>query len=59
MYKITKLFTGGILKGMLMTERTYVKFEKGFSCKRPIAGSPYIIVRVEEEAPLARTLQYL
>lgn len=47
-YKITKLFIGGILEGLTHTEITPVKFELGFECKKPIGGtSPYRIIAVE------------
>jgi hypothetical protein len=43
MYQITKVFTGGILKGLTIQEKTSVKFAVGFECKKPIGGSSYKI----------------
>lgn len=47
-YKVTRLFIGGILKGLTHTGITTVKFEKGFICNNPIGGSPYKIISCEE-----------
>lgn len=46
-YAVTKKFTGGLLAGLTIIEKTNVKFEVGFSCKKPIGGSPYTIIAVE------------
>lgn len=46
-YKVTRKFTGGILKGLTHTEETTVKFSVGFRCDKPAGGSPYIITEVE------------
>lgn len=46
-YKVTRQFTGGILKGQTHTEETTVKFSVGFRCDKPAGGSPYIITKVE------------
>ncbi len=46
-YKVTRLFIGGILKGLTYTETTSVKFTVGFVCRKPIGGSPYKIIAVE------------
>lgn len=48
MYSVTKKFIGGILKGIIATEKTSVKFEIGFDCKKPSGGSPYIVTNVVE-----------
>lgn len=48
MYRVTRLFIGGNLVGLTYTEDTDIKFEVGFVCKRPIAGSPYRIIKVEK-----------
>lgn len=48
MYKITKQFIGGLLKGLTITEFTNIKFNTGFVCNKPIAGSPYKIINIEE-----------
>jgi len=49
MYKVTKEFTNGTLKGMKYTFKTKIKFEVGFICARPCAGdSSYKIISVEE-----------
>lgn len=45
-YKVTRKFTGGILKGLEHTGETSVKFEVGFECPNPCAGSPYVITAV-------------
>ncbi len=47
-YRVTRLFIGGILKGLTHTDLTTVKFEVGFICNRPCAGSPYRIIAVEK-----------
>ena len=47
-YLVTKHFTGGLLKGLTIEETTSVKFEIGFKCPKPCAGSPYIIKNVVE-----------
>lgn len=47
-YKVTRLFIGGLLKGMTHTGMTDVKFTVGFVCRKPIGGSPYKIIVVEE-----------
>jgi hypothetical protein len=46
-YEVTKTFTSGLLKGLTITEVTSVKFEVGFICEKPCAGSPYIITAVK------------
>jgi len=50
LYKITRLFIGGTLKGLTHTEITPVHFEVGFVCEKPcgVASSPYVIIAVEE-----------
>lgn len=48
MYKVTRLFTAGILKGLTYTGITAVNFELGFICNESVFGSPYKIVNVEE-----------
>lgn len=45
-YLVTKFFTGGLLKGLSVTEETRVKFEEGFRCPKPAGGSPYVITKV-------------
>ena len=46
-YQITRLFTGGLLKGIEYTEVTSVFLPKGFSCEKPCGGgSPYKIIKV-------------
>lgn len=48
-YIITKEFIGGMLKGLICTEKTNVKFNVGFICKNPIGKtSPYKIINVLE-----------
>ena len=47
-YKVTKLFINGILKGLTHTKITSVKFEIGFSPKKPYFGDSYRIIFVEE-----------
>lgn len=48
LYRVTRQFTGGILKGLTYTDITSVKFEVGFVCERPAAGyDPYRILAVE------------
>lgn len=48
MYKITRLFTSGILKGLTHTSITGVKFEEGFTCQKSVFGSAYEVIKVEE-----------
>lgn len=47
LYRVTRLFTEGILKGLTHTEITSVFFHAGFTCETPIGGSPYRIIIVE------------
>jgi len=48
-YIVTREFTSGTLKGKLYTETTSVKFEVGFICRKPCAGSSgYKIISCEE-----------
>jgi len=47
-YRVTKHFTGGLLKGLTTTETTPVRFHVGFVCKHPSGGSPYKVTAVEE-----------
>lgn len=47
MYIVTKKFTAGCLAGITVQERTSVRFEVGFECSKPVAGSPYIILACE------------
>lgn len=46
-YRVTRLFTGGLLAGLTYTEVTTVEFAVGFTCERPVGGSPYRIIAVE------------
>jgi len=46
-YNITKVFIGGLLKGISIVETTSVKFPVGYVCRNPIGGSPYKITAVE------------
>lgn len=43
LYIVTKRFTGGWLKGLVLSEITSVKFETGFRCDKPAGGSPYVV----------------
>lgn len=47
-FDVTKTFTGGLLAGLTITERTPVKFTVGFECHQPLGGSPYRIDDVKE-----------
>ena len=47
-FRVTKKFTAGILAGLTYTEVTPVKFKVGFECLKPVGGSPYVIVAMEE-----------
>lgn len=47
-YKITKLFTSGILAGLTVTEATSVHMEVGFESKGILGTSGYKVVAVEE-----------
>ena len=47
-FKVTRKFTGGLLKGQTFTEISTVDFPVGFECNKPIGnGSPYIITECE------------
>lgn len=45
-YLVTKKFTGGILKGIVIEEATNVVFKVGFKCPKPSGGSPYEVTKV-------------
>lgn len=47
MFKVTKLFIGGILEGLTHTEITSVAWIVGQEVTNPIGGSPYRIIAVE------------
>jgi hypothetical protein len=44
LYKVTKKHNRGLLKGLITTEETTVKFENGFVCKNAIGGGGYKIL---------------
>lgn len=46
-YRVTKLFTSGLLAGLTITETTTVAFRVGFRCEKPIGGSAYVITACE------------
>lgn len=46
LYKVTRKFIGGTLKGLTHSEVTPVKFKVGQVVKKPIGGSPYKITAV-------------
>jgi hypothetical protein len=46
MFKVTKRFTGGLLKGLEVEETTSVRFNVG-EVYQPWGGSPYVVVAVE------------
>lgn len=48
MFQVEKKFTGGLLKGMVLSEQTSVKWEVGQEVKKPIGGSPYVIIAIAE-----------
>ena len=48
-YKVTRRFTAGPLRGMEHTGETSVRFEVGFECKQPCGGSPYVITAVSRK----------
>lgn len=47
MYKITRLFIGGLLCGLRHTSYSSVSFPVGWECLNPVGGSPYRIVECE------------
>ncbi len=47
-FRVTRKFLNGILAGLTHTEETTVEFKVGFRCMRPIGGSAYEIISVEE-----------
>lgn len=54
LYLVTKHFTGGLLAGLTIREKTPVNFPVGFDCPKPCAGSPYRVTACEitdEAAP--------
>uniref|UniRef100_A0A6M3JQ55 Uncharacterized protein n=1 Tax=viral metagenome TaxID=1070528 RepID=A0A6M3JQ55_9ZZZZ len=48
-YIITKRFTSGLLKGLDYVEETNVNFKLGKEIKNPVAGSPYIIIKIRRK----------
>jgi hypothetical protein len=49
LYRVTRFFTAGLLKGQTYTEVTAVKMEVGFDCQNPVGnGSPYRVTRCIE-----------
>lgn len=49
MYEVTKRFTGGILAGVTITQRTSVAWTAGDIVTRgPFTPSPYIVTTVKE-----------
>ena len=47
-YKVTKLFISGLLKGLTVEEKTFVKLNVGCQYGLPKNGSKYIVTSVEE-----------
>lgn len=47
LYKVTRTFTGGTLKGITVTERTTASYQTGQTVDKPIGGSPYRVDSVE------------
>ena len=50
-YRVTKLHTRGVLKGMTTTETTSVCFPVGFVVERSISGGGYVVTECREIAP--------
>lgn len=49
-YNVTKLFIGGTLEGLTITEEYKYRSKApvvGFECRNPVGGSPYRIIAVE------------
>lgn len=48
-YTVTRQFTGGLLVGIVYTEKSTVFMPVGFQCEKPCGGgSPYVIVACAE-----------
>lgn len=48
MYKITRLFIGGLLNGLTHTGTYTSPMTVGFVCQNPVGGSPYKVVECVE-----------
>jgi hypothetical protein len=46
-FRVTKLFTAGLLAGLTHTETTDVEWSVGQVVSKPVCGSPYKILTVE------------
>ena len=47
-FKVTRMFIGGLLNGLTHTEITSVERKVGFECLKPVGGSAYKIIAVEQ-----------
>lgn len=47
-FRVTRLFIGGILKGLTHTGEQSFRSTVGFECHNPIGGSPYRITACEQ-----------
>jgi hypothetical protein len=48
MFRVTKKFTSGYLKGLTLTETTREWVRPGWFCRVPVGStSPYVVVKVE------------
>ena len=47
-YLVTKLFTTGLLKGLTVEEKTFVKLTVNAEYSIPKSGSKYIVTSVQE-----------
>ena len=47
-YKVTKLFITGLLKGLTVEEKTFIKLKVDCEYGIPKSGSRYIVTSIEE-----------
>ena len=46
-FRVTRVFTAGILAGITYTETSRVQMPVGFTCEKPSAGDPYKVTACE------------
>lgn len=47
-FKVTQLFTSGLLAGLTYTWTTTIEYKVGWECLKPCGGDPYKIIEVVE-----------
>lgn len=48
LYRVTKKHNKGLLAGLITTEETTTKFQKGWICENAIGGGGYEIIECEQ-----------